>query len=267
MPASPSAAAFGDDEILGLDWPDFLEWFGERFQPGEHLSIAAPTGAGKTTFGTGILDGRPWVVGLDVKGGDKTLAKTGWRRITGEVDRFGHWLPHDVRRDIREGKPARLIVGRKARTFAEVERNWPIQARVLERCFAETNWTVYIPDLQLLTDPSLGGVTRSATMLWIAARDRGVSLVTDMQQFAWTPRLARSQPRWFVIGYTKDFDSVEDLGRAAGRSNAEIRGMVAALKRRPFSWLVFSNNPRDPVVVTIPLPKKQTPPPGRRAAA
>jgi hypothetical protein len=91
--------------------------------------------------------------------------------------------------------------------------------------------------------------------------DRGaikkVSLVTDMQEFSWTPRLARSMPRWFVAGYTRDLDSVKAMATSAGRSNVEVRGMMQALKQRQFSWLVFSNNPRDPVVVTVPDPARK----------
>ena len=38
-------------EVLSLDWEtEFLPWFQENWKPGEHVSIVAPTGAGKTTF-------------------------------------------------------------------------------------------------------------------------------------------------------------------------------------------------------------------------
>jgi hypothetical protein len=254
-PAIPSDSY----DVLGLDWYQFLygagEWKGFRklWEPGQHISVDAPTGAGKTVFCTGILTLRRYVLAMDAKGGDVTLKETGWPRVTGKIDRLGHFLPYEHRKSMREGEPCRVIVGKVAKTIEDVEANWPLQEQVMRKAFADKGWTIYIPDLQLLTDPRLGGIGRTADTIWIAARDRGVSLVADMQQFAWTPRLARSMPRWFVIGYTKDFDSVEAMARAAGRSNAEIKGMVQALKHREFSWLVFSNNPRHPVIVTVPI--------------
>lgn len=246
----------GDDEIQGLAWSGpggFLEWFSRRWEQGEHVNIAGPTGAGKTTFATGILNHcRHYVLGVDAKGGDRTLAATGWPRISGARDRFGQWLPSEHREAVRDRQPVRLIVGRRAASFADLRVNWARQNALLETIFVEGKWTVYLPDLQLLTDPGLGNIKTSANMMWIAARDRQVSLVSDMQEFSWTPRLARSMPRWFVAGYTRDLDSVEDMATSAGRDKAEVRGMVQALKKRPFSWLVFSNNPRDPVIVTVP---------------
>lgn len=252
-----------NDEILGLPWsgPDgFLDWFKKRWEQGEHLNVAGPTGAGKTTFCTGVLEHcRNWVIGLDAKGGDRTLAATGWPRITGGRDRFGQWLPSEHRKAIRDGQPLRLVVGKRAASFADLRINWARQSALMETIFVEGKWTLYLPDLQLLTDPGLGNISINANMMWIAARDRYVSLVSDMQEFSWTPRLARSMPRWFVAGYTRDLDSVKAMATSAGRDNAEVRGMIQALKLRPYSWLVFSNNPRDPVVVTVPdKPAKRT---------
>lgn len=248
------------DEIIGLAWSGrggFLEYFGRRWQQGEHLNIAGPTGAGKTTFATGVLETcRQYVAGVDAKGGDRTLAATGWPRVNGKRDRWGNWLPIEQRRAIRDGDPVRVIVGRQARSFDDMRRNWALQGALLEAIFVEGKWTVYMPDLQLLADPGMGGIKTNLNMMWIAARDRYVSLVTDMQEFSWTPRLARSMPRWFVAGYTRDLDSVEAMATSAGRDKAEVRGMIRALRERPYSWLVFSNNPRDPVVVTVPDERK-----------
>lgn len=255
------------DEIVGLAWSGpggFLEYFSRRWEQGEHLNVAGPTGAGKTTFCTGVLQHcRRYVVGIDAKGGDRTLAATGWPRITGSKDRFGQWLPYAQRKAVNDGEAVRLIVGKRAQSFDDLTVNWARQNALLESIFVEGKWTLYLPDLQLLTDPGLGNIRTSANMMWIAARDRYVSLVSDMQEFSWTPRLARSMPRWFVAGYTRDLDSVAAMATSAGRDKAEVRGMIQALKTRPYSWLVFSNNPRDPVVVTVPdkgkTPQKRQP--------
>jgi hypothetical protein len=243
-----------NDEVQGLAWPEFMAWFATVWKQGEHLNVAGPTGAGKTTWCTSTLMLRKAVLACDVKGGDDTLAETDWPRISGKKDKFGMWLPYEYRKDLNDGKPVRLIVGKTAKTFADLRATWAMMEQFLEYVFIDGRWTVYFPDLQLLTDPGLGNVKVNLNLMWIAARNRKVSLMTDLQEFAWTPRLARSMPRWFVAGYTRDLDSVEAMARAAGRSNAETKGMIAALKQREFSWLVFSNNPRHPVTVTVPDP-------------
>ena len=70
-------------EIEPLDWnTEFLPWFDKAWKPGEHISLIAPTGAGKTTFASGIMGLRRYVLVLDAKGGDSTLEGLGFPRLS-----------------------------------------------------------------------------------------------------------------------------------------------------------------------------------------
>jgi hypothetical protein len=53
---------------------------------------------------------------------------------------------------------------------------------------------------------------------------------------------------WFMVMYTRDRDTVDRLAEMSGRPTPEIRGMVKGLPR--YCTLVFSNDPREPVIVT-----------------
>ena len=56
-------------EIEPLEWStEFLPWFQTAWQPGQHVALIAPTGAGKTTFAGGLLNLRRYVLALDAKG-------------------------------------------------------------------------------------------------------------------------------------------------------------------------------------------------------
>src|SRR5215469_14579581 len=97
-------------EIIGKSWDDFLEEFRAIWKPGQHVAIVAPTGQGKTTVLVTLLEScRNFVLGFDPKGGDDTLAKTGYPRLT-------HWPPPAKDYDkMAAHEPVKYLVGPKTR--------------------------------------------------------------------------------------------------------------------------------------------------------
>jgi len=98
-------------EVIGLTWDEYLRYMKTHWKQGEHLCLVAPTGEGKTTFVAQLLSRlRRFVLVFDAKGDDETLYDTGWENI-------GRWpISHEYRRQMQEGKPVRLIVGKPGRT-------------------------------------------------------------------------------------------------------------------------------------------------------
>src|ERR1700748_169221 len=107
--------------VAGLPWPHFLAWFRRAWKPGQHVAMIGPTGEGKTTFASGILAQRKYVIALDPKGEDETLSASGFERVlhlpNTRVDplwRVRHWEASRqwdrIHQDIAEGRPARIIV-------------------------------------------------------------------------------------------------------------------------------------------------------------
>lgn len=88
--------------------------------------------------------------------------------------------------------------------------------------------------------------------LLISARDRGVSVVSLFQAPRWVPRAASDMASWIFVGMTRDRDVVHRLSEILGRPRAEVKGAVMALASREYSWLIASNNPREPLIVTVP---------------
>lgn len=237
-------------EVETQDWDDHLNFMRAKFEPGQHVAIVGPTGGGKTTYAAGLLDHcRRYVLAFDPKGGDSTLAGLGWERLTSWDSRR---VLHRVRKNDDDQKPSRFIVGKIVRTHEDKTAHRNLMARALHDAWEQGHWTTYIDELQLTCDRRFLNLSDVVEEFLIAARDKGLSVITSYQRPAHVPRAASDQASWFVVGYTRDTDVVNRLGEMAGRPGSEMRGAVKGLASMPHSWLVFSRNPRDPLIITKP---------------
>lgn len=232
--------------VVGLDWDsEFLPWFDYRWEPGQHVALVGPTGTGKTTLMVGVLPLRQYVLALDPKGGDSTLSRL---LDVGFIP--SDWPPDkEVRKAIEEGDPARLIIGSRLLSTEQLPQLRQQIQLALRDSFNERGWTVYIDELQIVSDRRFMNLGGSVERNLIAARDRKVSMVMSFQRPANVPRSASEMATWFIVLYTRDRDTVDRIAEMAGRPSAEIRGLVKGLPE--YCVLVFSRNPRDPVVATM----------------
>lgn len=233
-------------EVEALTWGEFLKRQRDKWEPGEHWAMVAPTGEGKTTFTAGLVKTRKFVLGLDQKGGDKTLAALGWERML-------RWPPSRADyKAMAEGEPFRRIIGSVKRDSGGRTERRELCRKVLEAAMEQPGWTILAPDLAALTARQFGNAWDEMVELLILARDAGTSIVTDFQRPAGVPREAGEMATYLGIGYTRDKDTVSRLAEMMGRSAAEIRGAVNGLADLPYGWLVVSRRPRDPIVLTRP---------------
>lgn len=232
--------------VVGLDWDsEFLPWFSYRWEPGHHVALVGPTGTGKTTLMVGVLPLRRYVIALDPKGGDSTL-----QRLLDVGFVPSDWPPNEeIRKQIEEGYPAQLIVGSRLLSTEQLPELRRQVALALRDSFNERGWTVYIDELQIVADRRFMNLGGSVERNLIAARDRKVSMVMSFQRPANVPRAASEMATWFIVLYTRDRDTVDRLAEMAGRPATEMRGLIKGLPE--YCVLVFSRNPRDPIIVTL----------------
>jgi hypothetical protein len=239
----------GLPRVEPLSWADeFKPWFSQVWEPGQHMSVIAPTGAGKTTFVGGLLDLRRYVLALDPKGGDSTLGNLGFDRLAkwpGEKE-----LAATVARNDEDGKPSRYVVGPRVRHRDDLPELREQTRRAMNGAFNMGGWTLYADELQIMTDPRMMNLRSEADEILIAARDKGLSFISSYQAPSWVTPHAAKMSTWVAVSYTRDTDVVNRLAEVLGRPKPEIRGALAGLD--PFSWLIVGRNPREPYRVTLP---------------
>ena len=237
--------------VEGVEWDDFVAWFPTVWEQGEHVALIGPTGEGKTTVAAQLMLMRKYVLALDPKGGDSTLAKLetshGFRRITS-------WPPpREVYDEMEEGKPARLIVGGKVRKLSEFATKLkPLFERALDGAFEQEGWTTYVDELQLAADRRMMNLMAKIELMLIASRDRKVTMVTSYQRPANVPKTASNQATWLIVYHTRDRDTVDVIAHMMGRPKDEVRGVVGVLPR--YSVVIVNRSPRMPMLVTMPDP-------------
>lgn len=231
-------------DVVGMRWAAFKRHFDEHWSQGQHVALVGPTGEGKSTMATQLLGLRRWVMALDPKGGDSTLAATGFPRIS----QWDRRTRHDIERAIDQGHAVRRIVGPVVERRSDFVKTRRVCKDVLEYVFEVGGWTTYVDELQIAADRRMMNLAGDIETLLIAARDKGVSVVSSFQAPRWVPRAASDQSTWIVVFYTKDTDVVNRLAEMTGRPKAEIRGAVDALDKH--FCLVFHRNPRQPIIVT-----------------
>ena len=231
-----------------LEWrEEFIPWVKESWKPGEHFAIIAPTGAGKTTFAAGLLSTRRYVVSLDAKGGDTTLSRMGFRRLASwpgqkQLDRI-------IDQDDRDGRPSRFVIGSAGRTKKEMAALKETLRHAVSDIYEMGGWTVYADELMILTDPRQFNLRNDVDQMLIAARDRGISVVSSFQTPRYVTPMASNQATWVAVSRTRDTDVVNRLAEILGRPKEEIRGAIKGLDR--YSWIVVGRDPHEPLRVTI----------------
>ena len=123
-------------------------------------------------------------------------------------------------------------------------------ASCLDQVFDWGGFTVYVDELQLLTDRRMMNLSGKAATLLISARSRKVTFVSSFQAPSWVPSEAIRQPYWVAVSYTRDTAVVDRLAEVMGRSKAEMRGAIGELDEHV--WMIVGRNPREPLRLTRP---------------
>lgn len=234
----------GPLRVISVEWSIFLRWLEIVWEPGKHFALVGPTGEGKTTFAVGILSLRKWVMALDAKGEDQTLAASGFIRVT----KFP--LPRAIRNAIAEGKPARLIIGGPTHSESEERYLRQLLARAVSMVRHQGGWTLYADEFQILADLRMFGLGKPIEQGLVSARAKGSSIVTSFQAPAWVPRAATRQAWGVAMWPTRDRAMIKNVAESMGRDWRELEAVVDMLPE--FHCVVIPKKLKDPLIITHP---------------
>lgn len=236
-------------ELVAMPFPRFLDHMRERWQPGQHVGVCAPTGGGKSTLVAGLLSLRRYVLAFDPKGGDEILRALGWERL--EEWPGTRRLQRMVARDEERGRPSRYVVGPVVHTTRDRATLKEVISRATDGLFDMGGWTAYYDELQVASDRRMMALEGQIAGLLVTARQpKRISVVGSFQAPSWVPTEATRQPTWFVTGYTRDRDVVERLAAVMGRDYHEVQGAMYGLEQHMF--MVVDRDPDSPIILTKP---------------
>lgn len=191
---------------------------------GEHLSIIAPTGRGKTTIAVaGLLPLWEYKIILDGKGADPMLNAAGKRVArypSGILARLDEAKSYVIQPPLGRATPDSTAAATFRDTMDEVWRG--------------RNWTVYIDELRLFSDRKYYDLGEDLDRLWLFGRSRGLTLIAGTQAPRFVPAAFYEQPRHFLISYVRDLRALKRLEEIGGDTDA-IRQTVPDLE--PFEFL------------------------------
>lgn len=196
-----------------------------RWAQGDHLLIAAPTNAGKTTLMRRLVEKRSYVVVCVTKIKDPTFESEfrGWT-VLREWPRKGSPAPWENRI---------LLWPRKERTVRDtIKRQREVFAHALDAIYREGNRCIVIDETLMFTDPKIIGLGTEVGMLHYAGRSAGISMVTLSQRPAWVPKVIYSSVTHGYIARTRDTQDLRRLADLGGTDVNLIRREIAALPKR-----------------------------------
>ena len=255
------------ERVIGLTAQQFLDWLNGRlryafdaagelvelpgcWQPGQHFALLAKTREGKTNFAIWILKYcRLFVLALDPKGGDETLAKSGWDRVTGLPPKVN--FPRHIREAISDGRPVRMIVGLEdTRTAAADAANRVLMRDGIEYARQAGGYAVFIDEHQIASDQRMYRLGPDIARMAISAARDGTSVIAAMQYLAWVEKAATRQATLIALWKTKDRDMIKLAASVAGRAWQDVAVAVDELPK--YHVLVIPDDLRAPFIMVHP---------------
>jgi len=195
------------------------------WRQGEHVSIIGPTGCGKTTLESRMLDIRDSVVVFVTKIHDDTISRDfpGYERIE-------KWPPP------RTWMNKVLLWPRPEGTIRDTYRQQRVVFKdALDKIFRERNWCVVF-DEQHYTCKQLGLEVENA-MLLQQGRSSGLSVVNGTQRPSWVPVVTYSSATHAMIWRTTYRDDLRRLSELGGVDMRELNANLLRLGKHDFIYV------------------------------
>lgn len=223
-------------------WDTFIS--GLRIRQGEHVTVIKPTGGGKSTLISELMDAHrvPAIVVLVTKAFDKTFDRyfsraKGWHRVEDFVQIKSYMN--------------RVLIWPKKRQ-GTIPEYIAIQRRVFRDAINglanQLGWSIVCDEENYLCETL--GLTDLVKFLHHQGRSSGLTCWTGIQRPSWVPVITYSSATHAFVGYTNDLDDLKKLSNLGGSYDRKIiQHNLSRLDFWSFLYLPARVPGRSPVVI------------------
>jgi hypothetical protein len=224
--------------IPKVQWDNWIKWFRGEWKPGQHLTVLAETGGGKSNLIQHLTAEKPWVATLVSKKEDDTYD----RYLANGFKRIKKWPPGKPFWG-RPQPPGHYLLWPKIEEFSDINKLAPIFRNCLEDIFShpkrnpkdypDAGWVVDLADTYYLSmNLKLADIISE---LQFQVRALGVSEISELQRPRWVPRACWGQA---THSFTQSLQDMEDLAEIRGLFKMTTRQLTIVTNRlEPYEWL------------------------------
>jgi hypothetical protein len=235
-----------------MPWATLQARLRRDWQPGQHVTIAAPTGIGKTHLAVSLAEMSRWVLVLACKRRDPLVAqlRQDGYEVTGNLDDL-LWTAQG------RGEPTtpKVVFWPQFSEKLSIEQRGVLQARAMREAlnYADKTggWTLLIDETMYMA-ASLR-LEKELDHVWFQGRTQQVSIVACAQRPAHIPRMAFSQATYLFLGRFGDGRDIETLREISSTIPKQLlENAISTLSVERHEFLFVDVHREELAVVTAP---------------
>ena len=207
-----------------VPWPKLFAQIKREWKQGEHIAIIGPTGVGKTTLISRIIDARKYVVVFVTKVHDNTI-----RNDFKGFERIEQWPPKAYQNKVLlwpdvKGKTIRETLVHQRRIFQDA----------MDRIFVDKGWTcVFDEQLYICEDLKLEPENK---MFQHQGRSSNLSCINSTQRPSGVPLVTYSGSTHYFIWNNQIYTDLKRLSEIGGINPRMLEQHLSTLTKYEFLY-------------------------------